>query len=123
VRASAHPANRESLLIFAAAGRPAQSAVGKTSETTDYPDSFEAPMHGSQIQQIRQLVTAAFYRHGSTDPLAETLLVSEGRYFGRKYSANGLQAIWLREKGLIEVLDLNCRLVEAIMVGQSEMAA
>lgn len=55
--------------------------------------------------EVRKLVVAHLARLKCDAPdesIIETLLIREGRYFGRSYRAAGVMAMWMIDIGLIQ---------------------
>lgn len=56
---------------------------------------------------VRQLVLEQFGRLGvdTQQAPAETILIRDGRYFGRSYRAGGMLAMWMVEVNLVQFYD------------------
>ena len=71
--------------------------------------------HDQLTESVRQQIRSRFQQLGvsAADTLRETILICNGCYCGRRFEADGLQAIWFieedqvkffhREGGLLEV--------------------
>jgi hypothetical protein len=81
-------------------------------------------MNGTQIDQIRQIVTLAFSALGAVEPVSETVLLRNRYYAGRKYTSGGFVAIWSADTNQVEVFDQGGQVVQrATMEEQVEKAA
>jgi hypothetical protein len=58
------------------------------------------------VLEVRQAVQSTFSQLGASSAelagMSEWLLVQEGRYFGRTYSAGPLTAMWLADVNLVQ---------------------
>lgn len=62
-------------------------------------------MHHTQtLQQVRELIGQRFRVMGVTEEsqLSESILIQEGCYCGRRFSRDGVQAIWFVEEGQVK---------------------
>jgi hypothetical protein len=55
---------------------------------------------------------------GISEPWAETILLVDRRYVGRKFRAGGVQIVWWIEKNVVEVFDEDGQSVETINLEQ-----
>ena len=56
--------------------------------------------------EVRQVVVeymSRFAAEATDDAVIETLLVRDGRYYGRSYRVAGFMAMWMIEIGLIQI--------------------
>jgi hypothetical protein len=81
-------------------------------------------MHGTQIDQIRQIVTSAFSGLGTAEPISETVLLRNRYFVGRKYTSGGFVAVWSADTNRVEVFDQGGQVVQRANVEeQVERAA
>ena len=82
-----------------------------------------APM--SQRRSIEDLVSQTLADMGiPTEPLLHTVLLRDRHFVGHKYRFDGGWAIWLAEKGAVEVYDKEGKLLRSVVVeGEKEQAA
>ncbi len=59
------------------------------------------------IEQIRTLIRHTFVELGgaSDTALRESVLIRDGYFCGRRFEADGLQAVWFAEEGEIKFYD------------------
>lgn len=73
---------------------------------------------------VRQLVLRSFgeagWRAASIEALAETILITDGKYRGRSYRADGLLAMWLVEMGLLQVYTRDGQMLETINLFEAQ---
>ena len=77
--------------------------------------------HAQLTLHVRQVVHQALHRHGApsdVDP-NESILIQDGYYFGRRFTCDSLQAIWLLEDNQIRLTDDEGSLLEEFLVDQS----
>lgn len=69
-------------------------------------------------QEIRDLVVQTFDRFGLNPAqlagLEDSVLLYNGRYFGRSFRAGGYQAVWLADVHLISIYDPQGALVRTL---------
>jgi hypothetical protein len=75
-------------------------------------------MPDNQPNQFSQLIASIFAKLGISEPWAETILLVDRRYVGRKFRAGGIQIIWWIEKNLVEVVDEDLQVVESLGLEQ-----
>ena len=65
---------------------------------------MSSPLPMESFATVRTLVQSEFHRMGSEkEPiLTETILIRDGVYCGRRFHAEGLEAIWFVEEGQIK---------------------
>lgn len=81
-------------------------------------------MHGTQIDQVRQIVTSAFSELGTVEQICEAVLLRNRCYVGRKYTSGGFVAIWSADTNQVEVFGQDGQVVQRAMVEeQIERAA
>jgi hypothetical protein len=70
-----------------------------------------------------QFIASIFAKLGVNHPWAETILLRDRHYVGRKFRAGGYQVVWWIEKNVVEVFDQDGQIVETIGLEQNlEMA-
>jgi hypothetical protein len=67
-----------------------------------------------QPDQFSQLIASIFTKMGISEPWAETFLLVDRRYVGRKFKAGCIQIVWWIEKNLVEVFDQDGKSLEII---------
>ena len=75
-------------------------------------------MTDQQPNQFSQFIASVFAKQGISEPWAETILLVDRRYVGRKFRAGGIQVVWWIEKNVIEVFDQNGQSLETVDLGQ-----
>ena len=71
-----------------------------------------------QVDQFSQFIASIFAKLGISEPWAETILLVDRRYVGRKFRAGGVQIVWWIEKNVVEVFDQDGQVVESIGLEQ-----
>jgi hypothetical protein len=67
-----------------------------------------------QTDQFSQFIASVFAKQGITERWAETFLLVDRRYVGRKFKAGGIQVVWWIEKNVVEVFDQDSQSIETI---------
>jgi len=75
-------------------------------------------MTDQQPDQFSQLIASVFAKQGISEPWAETILLVDRRYVGRKFRAGGFQVVWWIEKNVAEVFDQDGQSLETIDLEQ-----
>jgi hypothetical protein len=78
-----------------------------------------------EIAQIRQAVLQALAEYGvtATEPNWETLLITDGRYVGRRFEFEDVRAFWFRERHVVEFYDHSWQLLgELKLPGKARVA-
>ena len=72
------------------------------------------------LDSIRCLVRDLMRRHGGhgIDHIQETILVRGGYYCGRRFSGDGLRAVWFAEEGQVKLYDAAGKTIEVCVPGQ-----
>ncbi len=73
-----------------------------------------------QLDTIRSLVRDLMRRHGGReiDHIQETILVRGGFYCGRRFSGDGLRAVWFAEEGQVKLYDAAGQTIEVCTPGR-----
>ena len=71
-----------------------------------------------QPDQFSQFIASIFAKQGISERWAETILLVDRRYVGRKFRAGGIQIVWWIEKNVVEVFDQDGQVVESIDLEQ-----
>jgi hypothetical protein len=71
-----------------------------------------------QTDQFSQFIASVFAKQGITERWAETSLLVDRRYVGRKFKAGGIQLVWWIEKNVVEVFDQDSQSIETIELEQ-----
>ena len=75
-------------------------------------------MNGTQIDQVRQIVTSVFSELGAVEPISEKFLLRNRYYVGRKYTSGGFVAIWAADTNQVEVFGQDGQVVQGATVEQ-----
>ncbi len=64
-------------------------------------------MHHVQLDQVRNLICSVFaeYSVDTSEVLREGILIRDGFYCGRRFEADGMQAIWFVEENQVKIFD------------------
>jgi hypothetical protein len=67
---------------------------------------------------VRQVIIDSLLRFGadSTEPIWETLVISDGRHLGRQFEFHAIRVIWFWDRNTIEFCDKN-----AMFLGEIEL--
>jgi hypothetical protein len=98
---------RETLTAWALTPIEGNATSEKSSSRSDF-------MTNLQSDQFPQFIASIFTKMGISEPWAETNLLADRRYVGRKFRAGGIQIVWWIEKNLIEVFDQDGKSLEII---------
>jgi hypothetical protein len=71
-----------------------------------------------QPDHFSQFIASIFAKAGVFEPWAETILLVDRRYVGRKFRAGGYQVVWWIEKNVIEVFNQDGQSLENLDLGQ-----
>jgi hypothetical protein len=76
--------------------------------------------HTKILEAVRRLVRHAFAELGAkqTAEVAESVLIRNDCYCGRRFRADGLQAVWFIEEDEIKVYDRNAAVVRVAVASQ-----
>lgn len=76
-------------------------------------------------QFVRQAIIDSLLRFGadSTDPIWETLVISDGRFLGRQFEFHAIRAIWSWDGNTIEFFDKNAMFLGELMLQEPALVA
>jgi len=77
--------------------------------------------HAQLTLHVRQVAHQALHRHGASADVEpnESFLIQDGYYFGRRFTCDNLQAIWLLEDNRIRLSDEEGNVLEEFLVNDS----
>ncbi len=87
--------------------------------------------HVQILEQIRSLIREKLIQLGGTaeSPPRETMLIRDGYFCGRRFTSDGLQAVWFIEENEVKFYERNGAIVEVLeltaesVTGESRQAA
>jgi hypothetical protein len=76
-------------------------------------------------EYVRQVIIDSLLQFGadSSDPIWETLVISDGRYLGRQFEFHAIRAIWCWDRSSVEFFDKNSTFLGEIMLQEPALAA